>query len=34
LVIDRDWNAAINIEAIGLDSLGSALEAPAFMRGD
>lgn len=34
LVIDRDLNAAINIESLGLETLGSALEAPAFMRGD
>jgi putative transposase len=34
LVIDRDLNAAINIESLGLETLGSALEAPAFMRGE
>jgi putative transposase len=28
LVIDRDLNASINIERVGLDSLGIALEAP------
>ena len=32
LVLDRDLNASLNIEALGLESLGYALEAPAFMR--
>jgi putative transposase len=32
LVMDRDQNAAINILGLGLQSLGSALEAPAFRR--
>ena len=32
LVIDRDQNAAINILGLGLQSLGFALEAPAFRR--
>ena len=31
LVLERDLNAARNIEALGLESLGYALEAPAFM---
>jgi putative transposase len=30
LVMDRDLNASINIERLGLESLGFALEAPAF----
>jgi putative transposase len=30
LVLDRDLNAAINIERLGLESLGYALETPAF----
>jgi putative transposase len=34
LVLDRDLNASINIERVGLDSLGYALEAPAFRHGD
>ncbi len=34
LVLDRDQNAAINILGLGLQSLGSALEAPAFRRGE
>lgn len=34
LVLDRDINAAINIKTRGLASLGYALEAPAFMRGE
>ena len=34
LVMDRDQNAAINILGLGLQSLGIALEAPAFMRGE
>lgn len=32
--IDRDLNAAINIKRVGLDSLGFALEAPEFIRGE
>ena len=34
LVMDRDQNAAINILRLGLESLGIALEAPAFRRGE
>lgn len=34
LVIDRDQNAAINILGLGLQSLGIALEASAFTRGE
>jgi putative transposase len=34
LVIDRDQNAALNILGLGLQSLGYALEAPAYKRGD
>jgi putative transposase len=34
LSIDRDLNAALNILAVGLHSLGLSLEAPAFMRGE
>ena len=34
LVMDRDQNAAINILGLGLQSLGYALEAPAFRRGE
>ena len=34
MVLDRDLNASLNIEALGLESLGYALEAPAFMRGE
>jgi putative transposase len=34
LSIDRDLNAAFNILAVGLHSLGLSLEAPAFMRGE
>ncbi|MFZ0531636.1 MAG: transposase [Anaerolineales bacterium] len=34
LVMDRDHNAAINILGLGLQSLGYALEAPAFRRGE
>jgi transposase len=31
-VMDRDENAANNILRLGLESLGVALEAPAFRR--
>lgn len=34
LIMDRDQNAAINILGLGLQSLGYALEAPAFRRGE
>ena len=34
LVMDRDENVAINILRLGLESLGYALEAPAFRRGE
>jgi putative transposase len=34
LVMDRDLNASINIERLGLESLGYALEAPVFRRGE
>lgn len=34
LMMDRDQNAAINILRLGLESLGYALEAPAFRRGE
>jgi putative transposase len=34
LIMDRDQNAAINILRLGLESLGDALEAPAFRRGE
>ena len=34
LEIDRDLNAAQNIRAVGLHSLGLSLEAPAFRRGE
>ena len=34
LVMDRDENAANNILRLGLESLGYALEAPAFRRGE
>jgi putative transposase len=34
LEIDRDLNAALNICAVGLYSLGLSLEAPAFRRGE
>jgi len=34
LVLDRDLNASLNIEALGLESLGYALEAPVFRRGE
>ena len=34
LVMDRDQNDAINILRLGLESLGFALEAPAFRRGE
>ncbi|TAK14002.1 MAG: transposase [Anaerolineae bacterium] len=34
LVMDRDENAANNILRLGLESLGIALEAPAFRRGE
>jgi putative transposase len=34
LVMDRDQNAAIIILGLGLHSLGVALEAPAFRRGE
>ncbi|MFL5693126.1 MAG: RNA-guided endonuclease InsQ/TnpB family protein [Ktedonobacteraceae bacterium] len=32
--LDRDFNAALNILALGLQGLGLSLEAPAFMRGE
>jgi putative transposase len=32
--LDRDLNAALNICALGLQSLGLSVEAPAFMRGE
>ncbi|HVB72418.1 MAG TPA: transposase [Ktedonobacteraceae bacterium] len=34
LSIDRDLNAALNIRAVGLHSLGLSLEAPAFTHGE
>jgi transposase len=34
LSIDRDLNAALNIKAVGLHSVGLPLEAPAFMHGE
>ena len=34
LVMDRDENAANNILRLGIESLGIALEAPAFGRGE
>lgn len=35
LVLDRDHNAALNILALGLKSIGTqSVEAPAFMRGE
>ncbi|HEX9130946.1 MAG TPA: RNA-guided endonuclease TnpB family protein [Ktedonobacteraceae bacterium] len=34
LSIDRDLNAALNIRAVGLHSLGLSLEAPSFSRGE
>ena len=34
LAIDRDLNAAINIKAVGLHSVGLPLEAPGFSRGE
>ena len=34
LVLDRDLNASINIERLGLESLGYALEAPSFSCGE
>ncbi len=34
LVIDRDLNAALNIKAVGLHSVGLPLEAPGFSRGE
>ena len=34
LEINRDLNAAINIKSRGLVSLGYALEAPGFIRGE
>ena len=34
LSIDRDLNAAINIKAVGLHSVGLPLEAPAFRHGE
>ena len=34
LIMDRDQNAAINILRLGLESLGYALEAPTFRRGE
>ncbi len=32
--LDRDLNAALNIRAVGLHSLGLSLEAPGFSRGE
>jgi len=34
LSIDRDLNAALNIKALGLQSVGLPLEAPGFSRGE
>ena len=34
LVLDRDLNAALNIKAIGLDSVGLSLDAPSFSYGE
>ena len=34
LSIDRDVNAALNIKAVGLHSVGLSLEAPGFSRGE
>jgi putative transposase len=34
LELGRDHNASLNIRALGLQSLGLSLEAPAFMRGE
>jgi len=34
LSIDRDLNAALNIRAVGLHSLGLSLDAPAFRHGE
>ena len=34
LHLDRDLNASLNIRALGLQSLGLALEAPGFSRGE
>lgn len=34
LALDRDHNASLNILAVGLHSLGLALEAPGFSRGE
>ncbi len=34
LAIDRDLNAALNIKAVGLHSVGWPLEAPAFRHGE
>ncbi|MFL5587784.1 MAG: zinc ribbon domain-containing protein [Ktedonobacteraceae bacterium] len=34
LAIDRDLNAARNIKALGLQSVGLPLEAPSFSRGE
>jgi len=34
LIIDRDLNAALNIKAVGLHSMGLPLEAPAFTHGE
>ena len=34
LQLDRDHNASLNIRALGLQSLGLALEAPGFSRGE
>jgi putative transposase len=34
LHISRDLNAALNIKAVGLHSVGSALDAPVFRRGE
>ena len=34
LALDRDLNAALNIRAVGLHSLGLSVEAPVFRRGE
>ena len=34
LICDRDLNAALNIRAVGLHSLGLSLEAPSFSHGE
>ena len=34
LEIDRDLNASLNIKALGLQSVGLPLEAPAFTHGE